>query len=355
MSEVLIDPVLEVASIATEETCDQWFVRYNAEQLARGQYGTKSQWITWISPVIGAKRWAEVTVDDVQALRDRLDDAIRSWQRLGRGPGRICGRTAMGVWWALRGAVREATTSKQKNLRVLRGQANPCLLVQPPGDTQSRRIRRKTFIYPAEFARLAASRAVPVEWRFTYAVAAYTYLRPSELRTLRWDDVDLEHGRICVSRAWSYLHRATKPPKTLHGVRDVPVDPQLMPLLRRLRGQHPADLVLPLLATVPMETLAARMRRDLLAAGVVRQALHATTPTTVRANFRSWRDSGITWLAMMGVDTGRIMRRAGHQDLGTTMGYVKQAEDLDASLGRPFSSLPGELAYAPAPRRGWPT
>ena len=96
-------------------------------------------------------------------------------------------------------------------------------------------------------------------------------------------------------------------------------------------------------ALVPPDTLAARTRRHLLAAGIVREALHVSTVATVRANFRSWRDSGLTWLAMIGVDAARIMRRAGHDDVATTMRYVKQAEDLGDALGEPFGALPPEL------------
>jgi hypothetical protein len=48
------------------------------------------------------------------------------------------------------------------------------------------------------------------------------------------------------------------------------------------------------------------------------------------------RDSGITYLAMMGLGVDRIMRRAGHDMVQTSMGYVKQAEDLSGELGAPF-------------------
>jgi hypothetical protein len=46
----------------------------------------------------------------------------------------------------------------------------------------------------------------------------------------------------------------------------------------------------------------------------------------VQANFRWWRDSGLTWLAMSGVGVDKIMRRAGHNMVQTTMGYFRQAE-----------------------------
>lgn len=75
-----------------------------------------------------------------------------------------------------------------------------------------------------------------------------------------------------------------------------------------------------------------------------------STLTTVRASFRSWRDSGITWLALAGTDVAKIMRRAGHDDVGTTMRYVKLAEDLGGELGEPFGPLPSEVVDAPTPR-----
>jgi hypothetical protein len=46
---------------------------------------------------------------------------------------------------------------------------------------------------------------------------------------------------------------------------------------------------------------------------------------------------------MTGLGLPQIMRRAGHDDVGTTMGYVKRAEDLTGNLGAPFGSLPSTL------------
>lgn len=221
---------------AGNETCDEWFERYDRTQRLAGRYGTRSQWRTWIAPRIGTKRWAEVTTADVEDLRDELDEAIVAWRRQGRGRGRISGRTAMGVWWALRAAIREATTSKQRDLRVLAARDNPMLAVQPPGDRESRRERRKTFIYPKELHRLLSCRDVPLAWREAHAVAAFTYLRPGELRALRWADVDLDHALVRVTKAWSYLDRSVKSPKTRGGVRDVPIAKPLLPLLRRPAG-----------------------------------------------------------------------------------------------------------------------
>jgi hypothetical protein len=61
------------------------------------------------------------------------------------------------------------------------------------------------------------------------------------------------------------------------------------------------------------------------------------------ANFCSCRDSGVTWLALTGFETTRIMRRVGHDDPKTTLDYVKMAEDLIGQVGRLFGPLPAEL------------
>jgi hypothetical protein len=75
-------------------------------------------------------------------------------------------------------------------------------------------------------------------------------------------------------------------------------------------------------------------------------------------NFRSWRDTGITWLAIAGVDATKMLRRAGHDTISTTLGYVKMAEDLTGTIGEPFPPLPPALVEGAPPSdgpRGGPT
>src|SRR5690606_17339349 len=137
-------------------------------------------------------------------------------------------------------------------------------------------------------ARLMACEAVPIEWRELHALAAFTYLRPGELRELRWMDVDLEHGTINVTRAWDSREGRVKPPKSRNGVRTVPIEPSLLPLLRRLhRKANVEALVAPLLANTPEDDVAELTRAHLRAAGLTRPALFVDTATSVQANFRT--------------------------------------------------------------------
>lgn len=328
------------------ETADAWFARYVAYQRECGHTDpTKfTRWRKWVTPRFGHKAMASVTRDDVEALRDDLDAAVLAWATEGRGPHRISGKTAMNVWSTVTSSFREATRSKRKDLAVLRGQPNPCADVIPPGDATSRRARRKAFVYPREHAALMACEAVPLEWREVHALAAYLYLRPGELRVLMWGDVDRDAGHVLVTKAWDYAREDVKAPKTHTGTRTVPIESSLAPLLSRMaHGRSARDLVCPIMSDVPDNKLGVIFREHLALAGVTRAELHTATATHALANFRTWRDSGITWLAMSGVDLIRIQRRAGHEKPETTLGYVKQAEDLGDTLGEPFARLPSRL------------
>jgi len=52
------------------------------------------------------------------------------------------------------------------------------------------------------------------------------------------------------------------------------------------------------------------MRAHLRTAGVTHARLFTDDATQMPIGFRSWRDTGITWLALAGVDVMKMQRRA---------------------------------------------
>jgi hypothetical protein len=152
----------------------------------------------------------------------------------------------MNVWSCVTSSFKAATSSKTRDLRVRSD--NPRVGVEP-GDRESRQARRKTFLYPRESAALLACAAVPIAWREVYALALYTYPRPGELRVLTWSDVDEDAGVLHIAKAWEYADAKIKPPKTRNGVRRVPLEAELLPMLARMRrGREPGDVIVPALA-----------------------------------------------------------------------------------------------------------
>ena len=331
---------------SAENTCDAYFKRFLEHRSSMGRVrrarDLESAWTVWISPKIGSKPMAgdnRVNRGDVEDVRDALDMAVAQRKRGGGRTG-LSGARARNVWSVLTSMMKEACTSKRRDLRVR--DDNPCSTVQPPEKTDP---RAKTFVYPNEFLKLVSCAEVPRDWRELYAVACYLYLRPGELRSLLWTDVDFEAGVVHVTKAYDEDSKTVKAPKTRNGVRDVPIPSALQPLLKGMHDRFASKSasVLPLLQELNENRRAGWMRQHLKVAKVERARLSEESSTTMQINFRSWRDTGITWLALQGLDVAKIQRRAGHDSISTTLGYVKMAEDLTGSIGQPFPPLPEAL------------
>ena len=84
-------------------------------------------------------------------------------------------------------------------------------------------------------------------WRAFFTVAIFTGLRASELRGLRWADIDLGTGTLTVSQradAW----RQIGAPKSAASKREIPLVPMAINALKQWRLECPAgelDLVFP--------------------------------------------------------------------------------------------------------------
>jgi integrase len=97
---------------------------------------------------------------------------------------------------------------------------------------------------PDEVRRLLLG--APDGWRAFLVVAAFTGLRASELRGLRWTDVDLKAGVVHVRQradAWGTIGR----PKTHNSERSIPIGPFVVNTLkeRKLAATTKSGLVFP--------------------------------------------------------------------------------------------------------------
>ena len=88
----------------------------------------------------------------------------------------------------------------------------------------------------------------PERWRPFIVTAIFTGMRASELRGLRWSDVDFDDATIHVGQradTWGKMG----PPKSAAGTRDIPLVPLAVNTLRQWKLQcPPGDLVFPNLA-----------------------------------------------------------------------------------------------------------
>lgn len=120
--------------------------------------------------------------------------------------------------------------------------------------------RRERIASREEAATLLA--ALPPEERALWATALYGGLRRGELRALRWEDVDLHEGVICVERGWDDSDGEIQG-KTRAARRRVPI---ASPLRRHLvehrlaTGGDPSALVFGSSPSTPFEPTTVRRR-----------------------------------------------------------------------------------------------
>jgi integrase len=208
----------------------------------------------------------------------------------------------------------------------------------------------KDFPSPAEIGRLLrVVDSFDIRLRALILVAIFTGLRASELRGLRWMDIDLKHGNVHVrQRADRYLQIGI--PKTHAGTRTVPIDASLVKVLREWKVACPntkdTDLVFPAARGGIQHHI--NMMRDinpvLVAAGLIKgkdrpkYALHA---------FRHFYAS---WLINRRADGGRelpakvVQEHLGHASIVMTLdryGHLFPRGDDRVALADAVSALRG--------------
>ena len=190
-----------------------------------------------VLPVLGDRRLSDIGHLDVQDFVDAL---------LAEGADPSTIRNTLDP---LRSIYRRAVSREQVAL-------NPTERLDIPAS----RGRRDRIASPAEAARLLA--ALPDEDRPLWTTAMYAGLRRSELRGLRWSDVDLAEGVIRVERAWDDEEGEIEG-KTRAARRTVPIVSELRKALAEhgLRtGRVGATLVFGTTPTHPFEPSTVRRR-----------------------------------------------------------------------------------------------
>lgn len=309
-------------------TLDAWAELWFADRERRGLTSVlsdRSRWRKWVSPRLGARPIAVVTTTELEAFVEYLDEVVRGEE--------IAAQTASNIWVLLSQAFDDAAHAKTLALRTRPN--NPAAGVRKPDSAPA---RSKAYLYPSEVLRLLSCAEVPVAFRRAVAVAVYLYLRTAEHRALTWAAVD-EERRVVLVHESEDRDGAKKSTKGRRA-RRVPIEPPLVPLLQAMRaegGELGAELA-------GNQHMPRSLRRWLLRAGVTREELHVSTKDKTRKPM-TWHDlraTGLTWCAIRGDEPLRIMARAGHTDLETTMLYVREAEVLRDGFGEVFPALPLE-------------
>src|SRR5258708_212678 len=177
-----------------------------------------------IVPRIGAEKLATLTTPRVNAFRDEL---LRDLSRV----------MAKKVMVSLKSILKDA----KRRGNVAQNVATDVSIA--PDKRGRRKLEIGTDIpTPDEISRILAAAAG--RWRPFLITAIFTGLRASELRGLRWVDVDLKAGELNV-RQRADRYNTIGPPKSKSSKRTIPIGPFVVNTLREWQLACPHELAFP--------------------------------------------------------------------------------------------------------------
>jgi integrase len=213
-----------------------WLESGDRAGLERATLDTYRQHLTFhITPVIGTMKLSQLTVPLVRSFEDRL--------RIDRSPAMV--RKVLGSLSAILADAQERGLIAQNVVRGLR--ARRLRGKERRADKRQRGKLRIGIDIPAPEEIRSIIGHLEGRWRPLLLTAIFTGLRSSELRGLRWNDIDLKHDELHVHQR-ADCYRKMGALKSEAGDRTIPLAPMLVNTLREWKLACPKgelDLVFP--------------------------------------------------------------------------------------------------------------
>ncbi len=222
-----------VALEPTKITLAKYLVRWLDDMepnLARNTFKRYAGFIdNQVIPRLGTARLTNIRPIHIQQLHTELRQSGRM-----NGRGGLAPKTTLQIHRILSEALKHAV-----GLQLI--PQNPCQLVKAP------QVRRTEFATPApdEARRLTSAAAADDSvYGDLVILALHTGMRMGELLGLKWDDIDLDEGRLAVRRALQHVHGdgfLFQQPKTPKSRRTVPSGAIAVESLKRQRRRQVED------------------------------------------------------------------------------------------------------------------
>jgi integrase len=301
------------SSITIAEAGEQWIAQAEMDGLEASTIRQYRQHLDHhIKPFLGSIKLADLTPGGAQHFRNTL---------IKEGRSRVM---AQKVFSSLGSILAEAMTTGRVARNVVREQARQNRRRNRVEKRHERRIEIGVDVPGKEEIRAILEHAGG-RWRPLIVTAVFTGLRASELRGLRWDDVDLDRGVLTV-RQRADRWNAIGSPKSDSGKREVPLAPMVVNVLRKWRltcprigTDHGTEgrlwLVFPN-SKGNVQTLPSIHRRGLgplqVAAGITMDKLHP------KYGLHSFRHAAASLFIEQGFTPKRVQALMGHSTIQMT-------------------------------------
>lgn len=315
-SAVEIDDGIHVAdraSVSVSAAADLWLESVAARGLERTTIEAyRSQVEFHIRPMIGSVLISRLSIPTVRDFEDQLRRSNRSHAMIQR---------IIGSLGAIISDAQERGLAVRNPVRDIRGRRQG--VEKRRGERAKGRLQIGREIPTREEIK-ALVEALTSRWRPILLTAIFTGLRASELRGLRWSDVDLQKRELHVRQRADRFGVIGRP-KSAAGERTVPMPAMLAATLREWKVASPpgAELVFPNGAG-RIESLANIINRGLwpamLKAGIVNEhgqpkykGMHA-----LRHFYASWCINPVN-MGGMGLPPKVVQEQLGHSTISMTL------------------------------------
>jgi integrase len=265
-----------------------------------------------IAPLLGSTKLSQLTVPMVRAFEDKL--------RTDRSPAMV--RKAVGSLAAILADAQERGLVAQNVARSLRSRRRPGKDRRADKRQKGRLKIGVDIPSPDEIRKLLPH--LPERWRPLLLTATFTGLRASELRGLRWADVDLKRAELYIRQRADRFNEIGRP-KSETSERTVPLPPLLVGTLRAWKLACPKGelgLVFPTGTGAP-ESLSNILQRGLQPA-MVAAGLTTKKGEAKYTGLHSLRHFYASWCINRRVDGGLelplkvVQERMGHSSIQIT-------------------------------------
>ena len=224
--------VADSASVSVREAGAFWIASGEGANLERSTINQRKRHVKYhIDPFIGGTLLSRLTVPSVRDFEDRLRQECRSPAML---------RKVLGSLGSILTDAQERGLATRNPVKDMRG-------TRRKGKERQAEKRKKGKLkvgedIPGRDEVKALVGALEGHWRPLLITAVFTGMRSSELRGLRWQDVDF-HGRAIHVRQRADEFGEIGPPKSEAGTRTIPVPPFVVNTLKEWSVRAVHDLV----------------------------------------------------------------------------------------------------------------
>jgi len=262
-----------------------------------------------ILPLLGHIRVAEVTGASVAAFRTALTAGPRPKARA----------TITKVMTSPSGILSNAQAAGLASRNVVRDQPRSIAKRQRQHDKRHDTKLERGITVPTKDelrAILRAAEGMEIRWRSLIVTLVFTGLRASELRGLRWQDIDLAVGSLSVRQRADRYQEIGKP-KSAAGHRAVPLVPIVVSTLREWKlacPKGPLDLVFPntVGGVEVLHTITAALKACQVAAGVRGEGRKP------KYGLHAFRHACISMWIDLGWSPKKVQAWAGHSSIAIT-------------------------------------